>query len=302
MGKDSSHGRSQSLIEQEHSIQNLRSYINVKLQQSGIADSDIETDIIIMEALNLNRVELASSTKLIIPQSQLNTIESILNRRVQREPLSYILGNQPFYGLDFTINAQTLIPRPETELLVEEILNFTENIQSLSVADIGTGSGVIAVSLAIMRPDYGFYAVDISETAIAVAHQNANKHKVSHQITFKVGDLFASTTEQFDIIASNLPYIPTDRISKLEKELSWEPIQALDGGLDGTQVISKLLEKSKLHVKHNSTIFLEIDNSHANTLVNLTKRIYPLSKITLKQDLQGFDRILIIEPFGATPT
>ena len=153
-----------------------------------------------------------------------------------------------------------------------------------------------------MRPDYGFYAVDISETAIAVAHQNANKHKVSHQITFEVGDLFASTSEQFDIIASNLPYIPTDRISKLEKELSWEPIQALDGGLDGTQVISNLLEKSTLHVKRNSTIFLEIDDSHANTLINLAKRIYPLSKITLKQDLQGFDRILIIEPFDATPT
>ena len=147
MGKSILDGRSKSLIAKQQSIQSLHSLIASTLEQHGITENHIEADIIIMDTLAINRVELISSQDSIVSTDQLHSIESIITRRIHREPLAYILGYQPFYGLDFAVNSNVLIPRPETELLVEEILNTTISDNNLSVADIGTGSGVIAITL-----------------------------------------------------------------------------------------------------------------------------------------------------------
>ena len=302
MGKSILDGRSKSLIAKQQSIQSLHSLIASTLEQHGITENHIEADIIIMDTLAINRVELISSQDSIVSADQLHSIESIITRRIHREPLAYILGYQPFYGLDFAVNSNVLIPRPETELLVEEILNTTISYNNLSVADIGTGSGVIAITLAIMRGNYKFYAVDQSAAAVELAKQNAKAHNVLGKIDFKTGHLFANTKDKFDVIVSNLPYIPSSRLEQLDPELSWEPPQALDGGTDGSEVISKLIYESVLHVKPDSTIFLEIDHSHSDKLINIANKVFPTSSIQIKQDLQGFDRILIINPFGRNLT
>ncbi len=249
-----------------------------------------------MESLDISKVDLLTATHLHINSHQSKYIDTLLNRRIKREPLAYILGHHYFFGLDFHVNSSTLIPRPETELLVEQVLLLADERPNLSIADIGTGSGIIGISLALHLPTSKIYATDLSKQAIQTAQTNAKYHKVTNNITFRIGDLFANTSDTFDIIVSNLPYIPSERIPTLDKELSWEPILALDGGIDGTQIISNLISRSRPHINPNSVILIEIDNSHGHIVRELAHKVFPASNIQIKQDLQGFDRILIIKP------
>jgi release factor glutamine methyltransferase len=217
-------------------------------------------------------------------------------------PLPYVVGHWSFYGLDFLVTPAVLIPRPETELLVEHAQQWLQNHpHQRSLLDIGTGSGCIAISLAVHIPDLIITATDISQEALQVARSNACKHRVDYKITFARADLFTlnpATASQlrppFDIITANLPYIPTTMLTHLEV-FEREPTLALDGGSDGLELIRRFLAATPPYLSPSGQILLEIEARQGKTGLKLAQYYFPQAETRLFPDLSGKDRLLIID-------
>lgn len=210
-------------------------------------------------------------------------------------PLPYVLGHWEFFGLDFHVSPDTLIPRPETELLVEQAIDWiTAWHKPCLVADIGTGSGCIAISIAWYSPDVHIIATDISIPALQVAHKNANAHGVAGRVNLINSDLFPPIIERFDLICANLPYIPTNTLQRL-KISGKEPNFALDGGSDGLDYIARLINKLPDHAAKKGTALLEIDSSQGEKVCHLASRKIPSAEIKIMPDLSGKDRLLQIK-------
>ncbi len=212
-------------------------------------------------------------------------------------PLPYVLGHWEFFGLDFIVSPDVLIPRPETELLVENAISHVRaNPQlEINILDIGTGSGIISISLAVHIPNSYLCATDISKEAISIATRNAIRNGVEQRIDFIECDLVPETLDlrKFDIITANLPYIPTSTLHELEI-YNKEPSLALDGGQDGLVLISRLLNLLDGQVNPGCLILLEIENDQGLQVTELVREIFPLAVIRVLRDLSGFDRIVSI--------
>jgi len=234
------------------------------------------------------------------PETSLNpTEQAALERAIVRveagEPLPYILGHWEFFGLDFLLNPATLIPRPETELMVEEALNWLkEHPGRRQVADVGTGSGCIAISLAFHMPDLKIIATDISKSALQVAMANAKRHGVTKQISFVQGNLLGSTLVHFDLICANLPYIPTETLSSLQV-FNREPGLALDGGVDGLELIRSLLWAAPQCLSQGGRLFIEIETNQAIAVSSLAQEVFPQQKTSIIKDLAGKERLLVVD-------
>ncbi len=218
------------------------------------------------------------------------------------EPLPYILGHWEFFGLDFDITSDVLIPRPETELMVEKAIKWlTASNERRTVADIGTGSGIIATSIAMQVPNVRVLATDISRAALKVAKRNAEKFHVHHRTDFLECDLLPQHVEPlptdslFDLICANLPYIPTETMRRLPI-YKHEPSLALDGGEDGLDLYRRLLDSAPHWLAPNGMILLEIEATQGIKALNLAADKFSESSITLYQDLAGHDRLLEIIP------
>lgn len=221
----------------------------------------------------------------------------------QGEPLPYILGHWEFYGLDFIVTPEVLIPRPETELLVD--LARTQLEPGSRLIDIGTGSGCIPITLATLLPNAGIFATDISPAALAVARLNAEKHGVEGRIRFYEADLFETKDERdkatasvfdlssFDLILSNPPYIPTETLHGLDV-FGREPTLALDGGPDGMGVIRRLLGQSKRWLAPGGAILVEIEAGLGLLALEAGKSHFPGAKVQILKDLAGLDRVLSV--------
>jgi release factor glutamine methyltransferase len=221
-------------------------------------------------------------------------LDQLLDQLMSGIPLPYLTGKQSFYGLDFSVNPHVLIPRPETEMLVDAALEYIgKRGTQLIAADVGTGSGCIAISLAKNQPGLKMLAGDISHDAVLVAKENASTHQIGQAITFWVGDLLSAVLQQFDCICANLPYIPSSRLPKLEVS-KHEPISALDGGEDGFLLIERLLEQSASRLKPGGCLFLEIDHTHASRISQSAELIFPLSSITIEKDYAGLYRLAVV--------
>lgn len=215
--------------------------------------------------------------------------------------LPYIIGHWEFYGLDFIVTPDVLIPRPETELLVEYAKNWLSDHPGRRHAlDLGTGSGCIAISLATLFEDLKITASDISPAALTVARNNALKHKVNFQIEFMLSDLlnpinhaYSTYSTPFDIIIANLPYIPSSVLKDLAI-FQREPSLALDGGSDGLDLISRLLQTTGPNLAQNGCILLEIDAEQGSSGINLARKYFPEAEIRINPDLTGRDRLLVI--------
>jgi len=240
------------------------------------------------------------------PELSLNAEQQIqldksLIRLEKGEPFPYIIGHWEFFGLDFEVTPDVLIPRPETELLVEKaIIWLQESPVRRTIADIGTGSGAIAVSLAVNIPDADILATDISSKALQVAKRNAKKLDVGDRIEFIECDLlpdkstFINNHLPFDLICANLPYIPTKTLSHLPV-FGREPTIALDGGADGLDFFRRLLNIAPDWLAPNALILLEIEATLGSQVLELAHEIFPNTKIHLHQDLTGRDRLLEIQ-------
>ena len=227
--------------------------------------------------------------------SQLALFNSVLVRLEEGEPLPYLTGKQEFYGLEFEVSPAVLIPRPETELLVESALDWLKNHpMARRAVDIGSGSGCIAVSLLKNCPDLQMSAIDISAEALKVAQRNAQKHQVAYRINFLNASLLSNFDGKIDLLCANLPYIPTDKLQQVNS-LPWEPRLALDGGQNGLDLIAELLNQAPSKMARPSLILLETEDSLGPETIHLAKQAFPKAEIKLVKDIFDRDRLVRIE-------
>lgn len=270
-----------------------------RLSAAGVDTARLDGEVLLAHALEISHERLLVSGDLAVGDMALARFERSLVRRLAREPVAYITGRQEFWSLDFNVNCAVLIPRPDTERLVEVALSLAGEARSdmpLRVLDIGTGSGAIAVSLARELPLATLYATDLSEAALAVARGNAILNGVAERIAFYCGDLFgalADETASFDLIVANPPYVRRAEIAMLEPEVSyWEPRSALDGGADGLDYYRRMAAQAWLHLGPNGAVALEIgaDMAEATTQLLIDARRY--TDIRTYQDYAGRERVV----------
>lgn len=238
------------------------------LTGKGIDSPRLSAELLLAHQLNLNRVDLYLNYDRPLNEQELNGYRSLLRRRIAREPIQYIIGVQEFWSLDFAVSPGVLIPRPESELLIEQVLSLCADRRvpesvSPRILDLGTGSGALAVTLARELENAVIWASDISPVALEVAYQNAGRHGVAERITFVEGDLFQPFRTQhhsFDVILSNPPYIASSALDSLAPEVrDHEPRRALDGGVGGMDSINKILAEGPEHLNPKGWILMEMD-------------------------------------------
>ena len=278
----------------------LRKYTSI-FQQGGIAEAADEAGVLLCHALKLNKAGIFTQHERTITKGKFALLEGLVERRLKREPSAYIVENREFYGLDLFVDPRVLIPRPETEILVEEAVKFARawierNKKDITVVDVGTGSGAIAVALALHIPGCQVYAVDISAAALEVAAVNIEKYKLRERVITVQADLLQQINGKVDIIAANLPYIPQSGMALLQPEIiRYEPKVALQGGVRGTEVIVRLLEQVPGKINPNGAVFLEIGEGQEDEIVPVIGRCLPGCSITLIKDLAGIHRVIKIE-------
>lgn len=266
-----------------------------QLRKHGSQSAAVEAQALLAHVLNRSRSELLTHPEIELTKQQLNSANQMLERLIAGEPLPYLTGHQEFFGLDFQVTPQTLIPRPETELLVETAISWLRNHpRCRTAADIGTGSGCIAVTLASCISDLSITATDISQKALEVAARNAARHNVATRIKFIENDLLKGITAQFNLICANLPYIPSDTLQELPVA-KHEPLLALDGGADGLEIIRRLLMDIPRCIAKPGLILLEIEASQGQSAQEVAYRLIPQAQVTLLHDLAGLARLVMIE-------
>jgi release factor glutamine methyltransferase len=245
-------------------VRELLSQAARSLAAAGIESARLDAEVLLGHVLALTREQLIVADDSPIPSSQVQQFAALLHRRLSREPVAYLTGRQEFWSLDFQVTRGVLIPRSETERLVEVALTMAADMAAnkpLRVLDMGTGSGAIAVSLAAELPFAEVVATDNSPTALAIAQKNAALNEVADRITFLPGDWFAALGggNVFDLIVSNPPYIRRAEIATLEAEVSlWEPRDALDGGADGLDCYRRIAAEAWQFLTPNGALALEI--------------------------------------------
>ena len=219
----------------------------------------------------------------------------MMKDRLNQRPIAYILGNREFMGLDFFVKEGVLIPRPDTETLVEEIINICNNKTGLNILDIGTGSGAITVSLAKYLDKSHIVSVDISDIALEIASKNAVSNKVDERIDFIKSDVFSNVSREnkFDIIVSNPPYIKKSDIDGLDRQVKdFEPYNALEGGEDGLDFYRKITRESREFLNENGILAYEVGHDQASDVSKIMQQ-NGFKGIYTKSDLQGFERVVI---------
>ncbi len=258
------------------------------LASNNIEDAPMESELLIRQVLNYNRVQLYQNMKEELSPDKQNILQFILERRLSGEPAAYITGSREFYGLDFYVNKDVLIPRPETEHLVDKAISLGRLYERPVIADIGTGSAAIAVSLAVNLVTASVFATDISFDALKVADINCHKHNVQDRITLLCGNLLDPLPQKANIIAANLPYVKRGEIPIN----SHEPMLALDGGEDGLDIIRLLCRQAADKIYPDGHLLLEIGLGQKDAVVNLLEEISSVNNIEVIPDLRGIDRVV----------
>ena len=304
---------------------NVKSILETAIHRLAAAGCDtprLDAELLLAHRLGQERTWLYLHLSDPLDENQANKFEALLHRREQREPVAYIIGRKEFFGLEFEVNPQVLIPRPETELLIETALqiydlrfthrgplapiydlNLNPNLNSqftihnsqFTIADIGTGSGCIAIALAKNLPSASILAIDASPEALQLARRNAERHEAAGRIIFRQGDLLASLAEPVDLIVSNPPYVSRPELAVAMPEVrQYEPRQALDGGEDGLELIRRLLPQAKEKLNPDGHLLVEIGSTQGQAVTQLAKIHFPQANIQIKKDLAGLDRLLVV--------
>jgi len=257
------------------------------LAQNAIADARLEAELLLRHILNINRTQLYIDLESELSPQDEKAFEELVERRLNGEPTAYITGHREFYGREFQVNQNTLIPRPESELLVETALDLTQDRQLHTIADIGTGCGAIAVSLALELPGTRIYAIDISAPALAVASINCQRYSVANIVRLLQGDMLEPLPEPVDLIIANLPYVRDWELTP-----TFEPTIALDGGAEGTEKIVKLCRQAKDKLAEGGSILLEIGQGQSRKIIGLLHQLFPSGAIEVAKDLSGVERVV----------
>jgi release factor glutamine methyltransferase len=255
----------------------------------------LDSQVLLAQVLERPRAWVMAHPQAEINEAQSNRLQSQLQRLETGEPLPYVIGHWEFYGLDFQLNPAVLIPRPETELLVDQASAWLQaNPMRNQAADVGTGSGCIAVSLAAHHPDLRVTATDVSAAALLTARKNAARHGVAQRTYFVQADLLAALHGQFDLICANLPYIPSAELKKL-KVFGREPSLALDGGPDGLALIRRLLAQAGRKLTPGGLLLVEIEASQGGQVLSVAGQSFPAARSVILADLAGRQRLLRVE-------
>lgn len=268
-----------------------------RLDNDGVESPRFDAELLLAHVLGVNRAAILAHPDRTLTPKQLTRFRDLVTRRAEREPLAYIVGRREFFGLDFTVDPRVLIPRPETELLVEYALRLARRLDGPAhIADAGAGSGAIAVTLAVHLPQATIYALDDSAEALEVVAENARRHGVGDRVHRLQGDLLAPLPGPVDLITANLPYVAADEWAELAPEIrDHEPRAALDGGADGLALIRRLLATAEPHLRPGGAILLEIGASQGVAVTALARQSFPLADVQLQQDYAGLDRLIVIE-------
>lgn len=262
------------------------------LTSHNIKEAKLDAEILLCGVLNINRSKLFTVRKESISRQQYQQYQDYLNRRILREPIGYILENTEFMGLTFKVNPNVLIPRQETELMVEKANDFIKERNLKTVLDLCTGSGAIAVSVAYYN-NVSVIASDISKKALQTAKDNAVANNVLNKIEFMESDMFDNIiSKKFDIIISNPPYVTTDEYVGLEKELFFEPKNAFVAGNDGLAFYKIIAQKAKQYLNSNGILLLELNSNISLKIADLFKDNFSVSIV---KDYSDLDRILIAQ-------
>lgn len=274
-----------------------------KLKKAQIPHPELDARVIFEFALNISTEDFYKFN-FVLSEAQENKINKLIARRAKGEPVAYLTGHKEFFGLDFLVNKNVLIPRPESEWLVEESIKYLVSSikdEKLNIIDIGTGSGNIIISIikqlnnrAMKQCDS--FASDISARALKVTQTNINRHNV--KLKLYKSDLFESIPKQkFDLIIANLPYVPDkvkSRKSKVESDIDFEPKMAIFARDNGTEIIKRFLEEAKDYLKSDGQILIELDPRNAEDLKKYAQKKFPLAQIELIKDLAGLKRYLTV--------
>jgi release factor glutamine methyltransferase len=270
-----------------------------------LADANVDApglaaEALLAHSLDLSRAHILARLEQPLSVNQLARYQSLIDRCTSGEPMAYVIGHREFYGLDFLVDPRVLIPRPETELLVElTIATARARAQpggsDYRIADIGTGSGAIAVALAVHLPEAQLIATDLSPAAIEVARENARRHQVADRIEFKVGDLLTPIEDAVDVIVANLPYIRSREWSHLAQSIrGYEPACAFNGGADGLELVHRLLTAAPAAIRRGGSILLEIGAAHGEAALELARDVFAAADLSIQTDYAGLDRALMI--------
>jgi release factor glutamine methyltransferase len=253
-----------------------------------------DAELLLLHTLQISRVTLLAHPTRELTAAQQTSYANTIRRRLNHEPIQYIIGQQEFYGLNFNVTPAVLIPRPETEHLVEAILKLLRPNQPLKIADIGTGSGAIAIALSVHLPQAAITALDISTDALAIARTNATEHHVADRIRFLQSDLLSAVgreAETFDAIVSNPPYIPTsDRATLHPQVRNHEPATALFAGATGLDIYGRLIPEARTALKPGGLLALEIGHGQQ---ADLTRLLATWQEVSFLNDLQQIPRVAL---------
>ncbi|OIP97135.1 protein-(glutamine-N5) methyltransferase, release factor-specific [Candidatus Wirthbacteria bacterium CG2_30_54_11] len=272
----------------------------IQLAQVGIKSARLDAELLLMSALNISREKLITRWTDHIHADQLAAFQLLLARRLKREPLAYITGNKEFYGMKFLVDKRVLIPRPETEILIERTLHYVKQWEfghdQLALVDVGTGCGNIAISIAKTANFVKIFATDTSPEALEVARINASLQSLDQNISFLLGDLLAPLPQPVNIIIANLPYISESKYEGLEPEITqFEPREAFVSGVDGLDHYRHLLAQTPQFLLQNGIMLLEIDPEQVPAMRALIFKYLPQSTIEVLQDGQHLDRTILVK-------
>jgi release factor glutamine methyltransferase len=262
------------------------------LADRGVENARLNAEHLLAHALGLKRMELYLQFDRPLTESERAPLRDLVKRRGTREPLQHVLGTAEFHGRTFACDKRALVPRPETEQLVELALEIAKDKPAATILDIGTGSGVIVLTIALELPSATLHATDLSPDALALAAENAARHALTDRIVFHQADLLPPDGTRFDLIIANLPYIPAEEIASLSPEVRHDPASALDGGADGLDLIRRLIETAPDRLAPGGALLLEIGLGQAdavNTLLSARK----FRDISVRPDYQNIPRFAV---------
>jgi release factor glutamine methyltransferase len=272
------------------------------LGRAGCDTPTLDAEVLLAHTLDQQRAWFYAHPEHHLASAAADAYAALVRRRAAGEPVAYLVGQREFFGLDFAITSAVLVPRPETELLVEICLeHLPERTAARTVVDVGTGSGVLAITLAIHLPGAHVVAVDLSPHALAVARCNAVAHGVADRIQFVQADLLPPVDTIWDVIVSNPPYLRSDEMPPPGQDtgcfgnpLAWEPCAALEGGPDGLRVIRRLLETAANRLSSYGLLVMELGAGQGPAVLNVAHRCFPHAEASVHPDYAGHDRVLVV--------
>ena len=263
-----------------------------QFEAAGLDDSRLDARVLLEHSLDQSTVWIYQHPETPLPTEANARFDSLIRRRLMGMPIAYLLGSREFYGRVFQVDARVLVPRPETEVLLEAVLEYAQETRVATVVDVGTGSGILAITLALEIPACRVWAVDRSADALAVAGLNVDRHGVADRVDLLLGDLLTPVSFSADVIVANLPYVPTAEVDQLQREVRQEPRGALDGGSDGLDLYRRLLTEVPRVLSPRGALFFEIGDQQGAAARLIVQAVLPGHRVRVLRDLADRDRVI----------